>query len=107
MNFDTLRQPNMDKNKNPNYGYGGKEKYKDLYERVTEKAIANLKMLNINSETIERAVALMEDPIFRKKIKDGWDSDTLRGVINSDPEKQDELWAKGLAQRIKEELLPN
>ena len=105
MNFNGLNklEPKQDNTIYRSSSYDGKEKYKDLYTRVTDRAKELLSgMPNINPRMRERAFALMEDPIFRKKIKDGWDRDTLRGVVDPDPEKQDKLWANGLVQRISE-----
>lgn len=79
--------------------------FKDLFTRVTDEAKKLLnEMPNVSPEIREQAFALMKNPDFRKRIENGWKQDTLRGIVDSDPEKQDKLWAKGLVFRIKEEL---
>lgn len=86
-------------------GFDGQEQFKGVWERVTEEALRLLdRNPDITPELKNKAQMLIEDPNFQKRVKDGWDNDTLRGIVDKDPEKQDSLWARGLEQRIKSEL---
>ena len=84
---------------------GAEKPKKILWERVVEEA---LRLLDENPDLGPRlkakAQSLINNPNFRKRIKSGWDNDTLRGIVDEDPEEQDHLWARGLAQTIKSEL---
>lgn len=71
----------------------------NLYDRVTEDAIVELRLGGMEDEEIERANAILSDPAFRKKTMDQWSAAAYGS--SADPEKQEKLWAKTLAGRVR------
>ncbi|KKU87066.1 MAG: hypothetical protein UY16_C0040G0004 [Candidatus Gottesmanbacteria bacterium GW2011_GWA2_47_9] len=91
--------------KQETFGGSGGEGMKDLYSRITADAVSVLNgMETLKPEVKRRAIALMQNADFRKKAKEGWDQDTLRGVRDPDHEVQERKWARGLAQRVLTEV---
>ena len=77
------------------------EKIKDLWERVAEEALLLLdKTPDFDPQLKAKAQSLIEDPSFKKRIKDDWDKMTLKENVVEDPGEQERLWARGLKQEI-------
>jgi|GEM_PF-6896826 hypothetical protein len=78
----------------------------DIYTRISNDALLLLnRKQDINPEIKRKAVVLLQSSAFRTRIKNGWDQDTLRGIVKNDPEQQEKLWAQGLAKRLEEEVI--
>jgi len=70
------------------------------WERVSEKALAL-----IAEEKKQKALELINSPEFKNEVKGMWDRWTLDGRVNEDPAKQEEIWARDLANKIESRIL--
>jgi hypothetical protein len=82
------------------------EGYRDVWDRVSEGALQILqkdRSLENNPDLLARVEDILNDVVFKNKVKQIWTEQSMKknGVVN-DPKKQDELWASGLAIRIKD-----
>lgn len=95
--FENFRARNYESGMNP------KETTRGPWERISASALAVLEKER-DKDFIQKAKYLMSNPEFINDIKRRWSEQSLSGNINSDPEKQEELWAEGLIRIIKEKL---
>lgn len=80
--------------------------YKGVWERVSEKAleiVTKERELHNDSVKMERVKDILVDPAFKERMNNVWAEQSLKkGGVVDDPAKQDELWAKGLALKLKD-----
>jgi len=72
---------------------------KGVWDRVFDEAISQLP-----EEFKQDALELKNDPSFKIQVKGKWDQRTAEGSIMDDAEKQEEVWAKDLAEKIKDRI---
>ena len=81
-------------------------KFKTVWDRVSESAFQIIKKdrnLENDPALLARVEEILNDPSFKEKVTQIWAEQSMKkGGIVSDPKKQDELWANGLAIRIKD-----
>lgn len=75
------------------------QKPKDLWTRVSERAL-----VEVDEAMRDKARLMMENPAFKQQIRKRWNEQILNETTGKDPEKQEELWARGLALILKEKL---
>lgn len=93
MNFESVSYAKNEK----------KEEAKDLWGRVSEEAL-EIFSKERNEESLEKAKRILSDFEFKKSIKGEWDRQILSETADNDSEKQEKLWARGLAMKLKEKL---
>ncbi len=80
--------------------------YRSVWDRVSESALQILqKDRNLENDPalLTRVEEILSDPSFKEKVTQIWTEQVMKkGGVDSDPKKQDELWANGLAIRIKD-----
>ncbi len=54
-------------------------------------------------ETLKKIAEKLNDVDFKIMVQAIWDRQTVAGHVQDNPVEQERLWARGLAERIKEE----